>query len=127
MPEFKTDDPNQQQKIGETLLRFKNPDYMHRNIQNGKRKPWRTLKQVIAQEQSSTWPEEAITYSSLDAPPSFIPAKKYSDLSGLETTYTDPQTKLNYATADEFQEIRRMPSDLIQGYLTLRKANSMLQ
>jgi len=126
MPELKTDDTNQQ-KIGETLLRFKNPDYMHRNIQNGKRKPWRTLKQVIAQEQSSTWQEEAITYSSLDAPPSFIPAKKYSDLSGLETTYTDPQTKLNYATADEFQEIRRMPSDLIQGYLTLRKANSMLQ
>jgi len=126
MPELKTDDPNQQ-KIGETVLRFKNPDYVHRNIQNGKRKPWRTLKQVIAQEQSSTWQEEAITYSSLDAPPSFIPAKKYSDLSGLETTYTDPQTKLNYATADEFQEIRRMPSDLIQGYLTLRKANSMLQ
>lgn len=47
--------------------------------------------------------------------------------SGLETSYTDPQTKLNYATAEEFQEIRRMPSDLIQGYLTLRRANNMLQ
>jgi hypothetical protein len=127
MPDLKTETDQQQTKGGESLLRFKNPDYVHTNIQNGKRKPWKTLKQVLSQEQNTVWSSEAITYSSLDAPPSFTPAKKYSDLSGLETTYTDPQTKLNYATAEEFQEIRRMPSDLIQGYLTLRKANSMLQ
>lgn len=117
MPDLKSEGGK---KVG---LKFKNQDFVHANVQNGKKKPWKTLKQILAQEQSVEWEESAITYSSVDAPPSFRPAKKYSDLSGLATTYTDPQTKLNYASAEEFTEIRRMPSDLIQGYLTLRKAN----
>jgi len=106
---------------------FKNVDFQHLNISNGKKKPWKTLKQVLSQEQSLVWPESAVTYSSLDAPPSFRPSKKYSDLSGLEALYTDPQTKLHYASTEEFQEIRRLPSDIVQGYLTLRKANALLQ
>ena len=76
---------------------FKNPDFKHANIVGGKKKPWKTLKQILTAEQSLSWPEEAVTYSSLEAPPSFTPAKKYSDLSGLEAAYTDPQTKLHYA------------------------------
>ena len=48
----------------------------------------------------------SIHFSSIDAPPSFLPAKKYSDVSGLEAKYTDPQTKLHYANADEFKVIR---------------------
>ena len=55
------------------------------------------------------------------------PDKKYSDISGLEAAYTDPQTKLNYACAEEFSEIRKLPSDIVEGYLTLRKANTQLQ
>lgn len=107
---------------------FKNKDFQHANVTaDGKRKPWKPLKQIIAQEQSLPWPDSAVTYSSLDAPPSFKPAKKYADLSGLEAPYTDPQTKLNYATGEEFTEIRRLQSDIIQGYLSLRKANSSLQ
>ena len=34
---------------------------------------------------------------------------------GLEAVYTDPQTRLNYSNAEEFQEIRRLPSDIVQG------------
>lgn len=68
-----------------------------------------------------------MTYSSLEAPPSFRPAKKYSDISGLEALYTDPQTRLHYSTAEEFAEIRKLPSDIVQGYLALRKANTQLQ
>ena len=33
------------------LFPFKNPNYEHKNIINGKRKPWRTLKQILAQVQ----------------------------------------------------------------------------
>jgi hypothetical protein len=110
---------------------FKNPEFKHSNqlLVGGqiKRKPWRTLKQILAVEQSLTWPQEAITYSSLEAPPSFRPAKKYSDISGLEALYTDPQTRLNYSTAEEFAEIRKLPGDIVQGYLALRKANTQLQ
>jgi len=76
---------------------FKNVDFQHLNISNGKKKPWKTLKQVLSQEQSLVWPE------------------------------SDPQTKLHYASTEEFQEIRRLPSDIVQGYLTLRKANALLQ
>ena len=69
----------------------------------------------------------SLHFSSIDAPPSFLPAKKYSDISGLEAVYTDPQTKLNYACTEEFCEIRKLPSDIVEGYLTLRKANTQLQ
>ena len=38
-----------------------------------------------------------------------------------------PQTKLNYTVSEEFQIIRKMPSDIVAGYLTLRRANTQLQ
>lgn len=66
-------------------------------------------------------------YGSIDAPPSFRPAKKYSDISGLETHYTDPHTKLNFANTAEYKIIKKLPSDLVAGYLTLRRANTQLQ
>jgi len=106
---------------------FKNPNFKHTNIVGSKKKPWKTLKQILSAEQSLTWPEDAITYSSLEAPPSFRPAKKYSDISGIEANYTDPHTKLHYACSEEFAEIRKLPSDIVQGYLALRKANTQLQ
>ncbi|XP_023323310.1 INO80 complex subunit C-like [Eurytemora carolleeae] len=122
--------PVEEEKVGSykpPSYPFKNNQFKHSNISNGKKKPWKTLKQILAQEQTLSWPETAVTYSSLDAPPSFKPSKKYSDLSGLEAVYTDPQTRLNYSNAEEFQEIRRLPSDIVQGYLSLRKANTLLQ
>ena len=106
---------------------FKNKNFEHSNKVGTKKKAWRTLKQILATEQALPWPQDAVTYSTIDAPPSFRPAKKYSDISGLAAPYTDPQTKLNYAVAEEFTEIRKLPSDIVQGYLTLRKANTQLQ
>ena len=106
---------------------FKNPNFKHSNIVGVKRKPWKTLKQILSAEQCLTWPEDAVTYSSLEAPPSFRPSKKYSDISGIESPYTDPQTKLNYACSEEFAEIRKLPSDIVEGYLALRKATTQLQ
>lgn len=83
------------------------------------------------------------TDSSISAPPSFKPAKKYSDISGLiviilkclciniqliflyfffffKAKYKDPQTSLYYAGHEEFSTVRNLPSDIITGYLTLR-------
>ena len=71
--------------------------------------------------------QPVVTYSTIDAPPSFRPAKKYSDISGMPACYTDPHTKLNYSTAEEFKLIRKLPSDIVAGYLTLRRANTQLQ
>jgi INO80 complex subunit C len=60
--------------------------------------------------------------SDIDAPPSLKPAKKYSDMLGLEAKYTDPQTKLRYATVEEYQIIKSLSNDIVTGYLALRKA-----
>ena len=113
-------------------INFKKADFKHSAVYSsssgtGKKKQWRTLKQILAAEQALEWPASALTYSSIDGPPSFKPAKKYSDVSGLPAAYTDPQTKLHYAVSEEFQAIRKMPSDIVAGYLTLRRANTQLQ
>ena len=39
-----------------------------------------------------------------------------------QAKYTDPQTQLRYSLAEEFQTIRALPSDIVAGYLNLRKA-----
>lgn len=64
--------------------------------------------------------------SSVNAPPSFRPAKKYSDVSGLIAPYTDPHSKLHYHNAEEFVIVRSLPSDLIAGCLALRGASSIV-
>ncbi|PVD30572.1 hypothetical protein C0Q70_09840 [Pomacea canaliculata] len=38
--------------------------------------------------------------------------------------YTDPQTKIRFADAEEFSRVRMLPSDLVTGYLALRKASA---
>ena len=41
----------------------------------------------------------------------------------FQAKYTDPHTKVRYATTEEFKRIRNLTSDIATGYLTLRKAN----
>ncbi|XP_037090435.1 INO80 complex subunit C-like [Pollicipes pollicipes] len=94
----------------------------HTNKTANKKRAWRPLKQLISLERSLPFPADAVTYWRLEAPPSFVPAKKYSDISGLPAKYTDPHTKLRYATAEEFKVIQSLPSDIVAGYLALRKA-----
>lgn len=106
---------------------FKNPNFTHSSKGTTKRGPghrsWKTLKQIMVTERSIPCKPDEINYEALDAPPSFKPAKKYSDLSGLQAKYTDPQTKIRYANAEEFSRIKMLPSDIVAGYLALRKAN----
>ncbi|OXU20613.1 hypothetical protein TSAR_014440 [Trichomalopsis sarcophagae] len=111
------------------LAIFKNPMFQQKFrpiTSSGKKRIWRSLKQVLAQERALPWPSDAIHYSSINAPPSFKPAKKYSDISGLPAHYTDPQTKLYYATTDEFMTVRSLPMDITAGYLALRGAPSIV-
>lgn len=124
-------------------LAFKNPKFSYIEP-GGKKFIWKSLKQIVSQEKSFSWPEDVvlckfcnilkkiwlkiyfIVDNSLNAPPSLKPAKKYSDISGLEAAYTDPQTKLYYHNAEEFRIIRTLPSDIIQGYLALRGATNIV-
>jgi len=101
---------------------FKDPKFKHTNKTANKRRAWRPLKHLVSLERSLPFPEDAATYCRIEAPPSFVPAKKYSDISGLPALYTDPHSKLRYSTAEEYKLIQTLPSDIVAGYLALRKA-----
>ncbi|XP_067950173.1 INO80 complex subunit C-like [Watersipora subatra] len=112
----------------EKSLSFKNPNFVH-SIKLGatnKRRLWKNLKQILAAEKSLQWNSTDVTYSSIEAPPSFYPAKKYSDISGLPAKYVDPHSKLRYASAEEYSQIKTLPSDIVAGLLQLRKANNVV-
>uniref|UniRef100_A0A8D8SHZ3 INO80 complex subunit C n=1 Tax=Cacopsylla melanoneura TaxID=428564 RepID=A0A8D8SHZ3_9HEMI len=107
---------------------FKNPDYEQRKLSrrstssNLPTKQWKSLKQILSYEKNIPWPEDTVHYSSIVAPPMFKPSLKYSDISRFECNYTDPQTKLHYYDAEEYRLIRKLPSDIVNGYLALRGA-----
>eukprot|EP00112_Aurelia_sp_Birch-Aquarium-sp1_P019577 Seg4868.1 transcript_id=Seg4868.1/GoldUCD/mRNA.D3Y31 product="INO80 complex subunit C" protein_id=Seg4868.1/GoldUCD/D3Y31 len=111
------DSPNPQTCI------FKNADFEHSGARGGRKRTWKNLKQVISAERTLSWPENSVTYGSIDAPISFKPGKKYSDISGFHAKYTDPQTKLRYSSSAEFRIVRQLPYDRMQGYLGLRNAS----
>ncbi|XDV40328.1 hypothetical protein PO909_009428 [Leuciscus waleckii] len=111
-------------------LPFKNPNFVHSGIGGAaagkKNRTWKNLKQILAAEKALPWKISDPNYCSIDAPPSMKPAKKYSDISGLLANYTDPQTKLRFASTEEFSYIRQLPTDVVTGYLTLRKATCIV-
>ncbi|XP_036275780.1 INO80 complex subunit C isoform X3 [Pipistrellus kuhlii] len=111
-------------------LPFKDPNFVHSGhggaVAGKKNRTWKNLKQILASERALPWQLNDPNYFSIDAPPSFKPAKKYSDVSGLLANYTDPQSKLRFSSIEEFSYIRRLPSDVVTGYLALRKATSIV-
>lgn len=111
-------------------LPFKDPKFMHSGIGGAaagkKNRTWKNLKQILAVERTLPWKVNDPTYYSIDAPPSLKPAKKYSDISGLPANYTDPQTKLRFTSSEEFSYIRQLPTDVVTGYLALRKATCIV-
>ncbi|KAM4736587.1 INO80 complex subunit C [Anableps anableps] len=109
---------------------FKDNTFMHSGIGGAaagkKNRTWKNLKQILALERTLPWKFCDPNYYNIDAPPSLKPAKKYSDISGLPANYTDPQTKLRFTSSEEFSYIRLLPTDVVTGYLTLRKATCIV-
>ncbi|XP_076592325.1 INO80 complex subunit C isoform X2 [Chaetodon auriga] len=109
---------------------FKDPAFMHSGIGGAaagkKNRTWKNLKQILALERTLPWKLNDPNYYNIDAPPSLKPTKKYSDISGLPANYTDPQTKLRFTSSEEFSYIRLLPTDVVTGYLALRKATCIV-
>uniref|UniRef100_A0A3Q3WU15 Vps72/YL1 C-terminal domain-containing protein n=1 Tax=Mola mola TaxID=94237 RepID=A0A3Q3WU15_MOLML len=109
---------------------FKDPVFMHSGIGGAaagkKNRTWKNLKQILALERTLPWKFNDPNYYNIDAPPSLKPTKKYSDISGLPANYTDPQTKLRFTSSEEFSYIRLLPTDVVTGYLALRKATCIV-
>ena len=104
----------------ESIAKFKNPNFSFSFIDINKKRTWKGLKQIIQSEKSAKLDPHIPTYSSIDAPPSLKPSKRYSDISGLVAQYTDPLTLLHFSTSSEFETIRTLPNNIVQGYLGLR-------
>lgn len=103
-------------------LSFKNPTWIAKNAFIGKRsKVWKSLKQILASERQLHG-HGVTLYSNIEASPSTRCLKKYSDISGLPAKYTDPLTKLRYSNTMEFRKLRSLAPEIVQGYLSLRKA-----
>ncbi|XP_041798785.1 INO80 complex subunit C [Chelmon rostratus] len=109
---------------------FKDPTFMHSGIGGAaagkKNRTWKNLKQILALERALPWKLNDPNYYNIDAPPTLKPTKKYSDISGLPANYTDPQTKLRFTSSEEFSYIRLLPTDVVTGYLALRKATCIV-
>jgi len=104
------------------ILSFKNVNYERAGINKKQKKPTtRNLKQSIA-ENYDQLPADVATYMNIEAPPSMLPTKKYSDISGYVAKYTDPQTGLRYSTVEEYRKIKTLSEDTVQQYLLMRKA-----
>ncbi|XP_066930458.1 INO80 complex subunit C-like [Clytia hemisphaerica] len=103
---------------------FKNPEFQHSGtVKSGKKKGWKGLKQISSSERSQA-PVDAPTYMNIESPPPLKPVRKYSDISGQLAKYTDPETGLYYSSTEEYKQIKRLPTDIVQGYLTLRNAST---
>lgn len=111
-------------------LPFKDPKFVHSGIGGAaagkKNRTWKNLKQILAAERALPWKISDPSYYNIDSPPSMKPPKKYSDISGLPANYTDPQTKLRFTSSEEFSYIRLLPTDVVTGYLALRKATCIV-
>uniref|UniRef100_W5MDB0 INO80 complex subunit C n=1 Tax=Lepisosteus oculatus TaxID=7918 RepID=W5MDB0_LEPOC len=109
---------------------FKDQSFVHSGIGGAaagkKNRTWKNLKQILAAERALPWQLNDPNYCNIDAPPSFKPARKYSDISGLPANYTDPQTKLRFSSTEEFSYLRMLPTDVVTGYLALRKATCIV-
>ncbi|KAI0084975.1 hypothetical protein BDY19DRAFT_968330 [Irpex rosettiformis] len=67
------------------------------------------------------------TYSSIEAPPSFLPQRKYCDITGLEGPYTDPATGLRYHDKSVYEFIRGLSGSAAKDYLSARGVNPIVK
>lgn len=95
-----------------------------RKFRDGKRY-WKRLKQLTASEENIS--PDVPKYATIEAGPSRYPPKKYCDVTGQLAKYTDPKTKLRYATKDLFITVRSLPDDVVQAMLAVRNANVVLR
>lgn len=71
--------------------------------------------------------EELPTYSSIEAPPSVLPQRKYCDITGLEGPYTDPATGLRYHDKSIYETIKGLNASAAKDYLAARGVNPIVK
>ena len=72
-----------------------------------------------------TWFDK--TDSTVEAPPSLRPAKKYCDVTGLIAPYTDPKSGLRYHSVEVYEIIKQFGPGVDNAYLSLRGDGSQIK
>ncbi|KAI5479246.1 hypothetical protein MNV49_003940 [Pseudohyphozyma bogoriensis] len=108
---------------------FKNPAYQSK-ASSGKRN--KTLKQVVTIEKEGERERiekdpSCVTFSSVEAPPSILPQKRYCDVTGLEAPYKDPKSTLRYHNVEVYDVIKSFQPAVIQAYLASRGSGVVLR
>jgi len=88
---------------------------------------WKHLRHLLQAADASPMPPDCPNYLNIQSPPSIYPSKRYCDITGFEAPYMDPRTKLRYADPEVFKQIRMLPDEYVQRYLTLRNAAVILR
>lgn len=79
------------------------------------------------EEEDEEGKREVPTYSSVEAPPSLRPAKKYCDVTGLVAPYTDPKSTLRYHSVEVYEIIKQFGPGVDNAYLSLRGDASQIK
>ncbi|OIR58963.1 MAG: Ino80 complex subunit Ies6 [Amphiamblys sp. WSBS2006] len=88
-------------------------------------KKWVSLQGLLRAEEKHT--QEAPLLVKIAAAPSCFPQRKYCDITGLPTTYTDPKTGLNFYSEEIYRLISKMSPNTVQAYLAIKNANVVLK
>eukprot|EP00173_Palmaria_palmata_P004630 Plantae.Rhodophyta-Palmaria_palmata.ctg6698.p2 GENE.Plantae.Rhodophyta-Palmaria_palmata.ctg6698~~Plantae.Rhodophyta-Palmaria_palmata.ctg6698.p2 ORF type:complete len:119 (-),score=20.05 Plantae.Rhodophyta-Palmaria_palmata.ctg6698:358-714(-) len=97
------------------------------DVFGGKGKAAKNLKALLAAEHYDILSPNLPSYVNIDAPPSMRPTKKYCDITGLPAKYTDPKTKVRFATSEAFRFERNLPDHKVEEYLGLRAAQTRIR
>lgn len=95
-------------------------------------KRFKPARQIISDEvkylQTKDLKFDTPTYTSINAPPTLKPQKRYCDITGLPGKYRAPSNGLRFYNVEIYQEVvRNMSSGVDQEYLELRGANVILK
>lgn len=86
----------------------------------GPGRQWRNYRQILERENYHLMSPTLPTYLAIRSSPSSLPARKYCDLTGFPSAYTDPKTHLHYHSSVEYQQIKSMHTDTIKQMLEIR-------
>ncbi|KAI9308079.1 YL1 nuclear protein C-terminal domain-containing protein [Cunninghamella echinulata] len=114
-------------EVSNNIINLNNESKPFKNKKYITPKKWKNLKQVLTLEKNQDLSLDIPTYQNIECPPSIKPQKKYCDITGLSSNYTDPKSGLRYHNAEIYQYVRTLGVPNIQAYLASRNAAVVLK
>ncbi|KAF4610116.1 hypothetical protein D9613_010397 [Agrocybe pediades] len=124
--------PNYTKNVNRRAKNLKNVLTAERERERAEREARRLEREEAAKANlnaaavASDIPEEAPTYTTIEAPP-LIPHKHLCDITGLEAPYTDPTTGLRFHDKNIYEIVKGLNPSIAKDYLSARGVNSIVK